>query len=88
MYEWIPFPLFERPGQIHAAIETLARRIAPGGIAFVVGPGTLEQVLRLHNLMIESSQAVTELPPFQMHRSILPKARLKADLTLYRIRRS
>ncbi|WP_447602536.1 hypothetical protein [Nitrospira sp. Nam80] len=87
VYEWIPFPQFELPGQIHAAIETLARRIASGGIAFVVGPGALEQVIRLHNLVMESGQAVTELPPFQMHQSILPKARLKANLTLYRIRR-
>ncbi len=87
VYEWIPFSLFDGPAQIHAAIETLARRMASGGIAFVVGPGTLERVGRLHNLLIESSQAVAELPPFQMHRSILPKARLRADLTLYRIRR-
>ena len=87
VYEWIPFARFEQPGQLHETIGAFARRIAPGGIAFVVGLGTLGQSMHRHNLVIESSQAVAELPPFQMHRGILPKARLKAELTLYRIRR-
>jgi hypothetical protein len=87
VYEWVPFAQFEQRPRLEETIRTLERRMTPGGNAFVVGPVTLAQLARQSGLMVETSQLVEDLPPFHMHRTILPKARLKAGLTLYRVRR-
>lgn len=87
VYEWIPFVRFERPDQIANTIDILVRRIAVGGTAFVVGPAAAAYIMHQKNLRIESHESVSGLPPFQMHRGILPKARLRGELTLYRVRR-
>ena len=87
VYEWVPFTQFDQRPQLEETIGTLAQRMSLGGSAFVVGPDTLAQLMRQKGLLVETSQPVGDLPPFHMHRTILPKARLKAGLTLYRVRR-
>lgn len=87
VYEWMPFAQFEQPAQIEETIGTLARQLASRGTAFVAGPGTVSEVLHHKGLVVESVQPVADLPSFHMHRSILPKARLKGGLVLYRVRR-
>lgn len=86
VYEWVPFTQFEQRPQLEETIRTLAQRMASGGIAFVGGPDSLAQLMRQSGLLVETSRPVEDLPPFHMHRTILPKARLKAGLTLYRVR--
>jgi hypothetical protein len=85
LYVWIPFAQFEEPARIEKAIELLRSAMGSGGIAFVTGPNTMPELLRRQGLVIDSVQPVDDLPSFHMHRSILPRARLKRGLTLYRL---
>jgi hypothetical protein len=87
VYAWIPFAQFEEPARLEEAIEKLQSAMSSGGIAFVAGPNTIVPFLRQRGLAVESVQPVEDLPSFQMHRSILPKAHLKKGLTLYRLAR-
>jgi hypothetical protein len=85
VYVWMPFAYFAQPAQLELAIRKLRERMVPGGLAFVAGPDSMSPLLRRLGLVIESAQAVEDLESFQMHRSILPQARLKNGLTLYRL---
>ena len=82
MYRFIPFSHFENPALLSQVVGDLHHSLTPGGSAFVVGPPSLTGVFgqRLH---IVDCHVVESLPTFQMHRSILPKARLRPGLTLY-----
>jgi hypothetical protein len=87
VYAWIPFAQFDQPVQLNQTLASLAGRMRSGAIAGIVGPDTLSKLLREKNFLITLVQAVEELPSFGMHRSILPKARLKKGLTVYLVRR-
>jgi hypothetical protein len=58
-----------------------------GGTAFVIGPAQLGQFGASHGLRICWKEPVEQLPPFRMHRTILPKAKLRAGLTLFYIKK-
>jgi hypothetical protein len=87
-YVWIPFAQFDLPSRLEETVGKLAGWMAAGAIAFVTGPARLSQSLHQKNLLVDSVQPVEDLPSFHMHRSILPKARLKQGLRLYRVRQS
>jgi hypothetical protein len=89
VYAWIPFSQFDQPVQLDQTVTSLVGRMRSGAIAGIVGPGpdTLSKLLREKNFVITLVQSVEELPSFGMHRSILPKARLKKGLTIYLVRR-
>ena len=88
VYAWIPFAQFDQVAQLNETVGSLAGRMRSGAIACITGPDTLLTLLRGKNFVVTLVQPVEDLPPFGMHRSILPKARLKKGLTLYLVQRS
>ncbi len=85
IYRWIPFSSFDQPTDLAEAAAALQRSLPPGGYAFVVGPPSLHEPFTKSRLRILQTQSVEALPTFQMHRSILPQARLKPGLTLFHL---
>ena len=85
IYRWIPFSSFDQPTDLAEAAAALQRSLTPGGYAFVVGPPSLHEPFTKSRLRILQTQSVEALPTFQMHRSILPQARLKPGLTFFHL---
>jgi hypothetical protein len=85
VYEWMPFALYEKPDTRRGRIEWLARVMAPGAIAFVVGPPSVADECRAAGVQVQTIVSLTKLPTFHMHQTILPRAQLKAGAMLYRI---
>lgn len=88
VYEWVPFAWYAQPDRLDGAAGELARVLQPGGLAFVVGVPPLGPVLASHGLRMLRSEPVDSLPTFRMHRTILPKARVKPGLTLFQATRN
>ncbi|HEY6085871.1 MAG TPA: hypothetical protein VIU63_10780 [Nitrospira sp.] len=82
-YYWIPYAMGVDRTLIGNALDNLGARLRPQGHAFVVGPADLETLWPSVGFRPGWQERVEELPTFRMHRSILPKARLRAGLTLY-----
>jgi hypothetical protein len=88
VYEWIPFASFSGASVLKEVIRMLHKRMVTGALAYVVGPDSLSTLLREHGtLAMEMCRPVDSLPTVHIHRNILPRARLKTGLTLYRLRR-
>jgi hypothetical protein len=88
VYAWIPFTQFDQAAQLGETVASLARRMRSGAVACIAGPRALPRLLCDNNLIIMSNQPVEALPSFGMHRSILPKSRLKKGLTCYLVQHS
>lgn len=87
IYHWVPFSDFDHPDALRDAIRGLAGALTPGGLAFVAGPPILGHLARAYALELLQEEPVETLPTFRMHRTILPKARLKPGLTLVQTRK-
>ena len=90
VYEWIPFAAFNEVSELEEIVRMLRQRMVTGALAYVVGPDSLSTLLRQQQqgtFAIEMYQTVDSLPTVHVHRNILPKARVKTGLTLYRLRR-
>jgi hypothetical protein len=87
VYQWLPYDSFGSPVRLAAIVTGLAQVLRPGGTAFIVGPVDLRELLIQRGLQIRWEESVETLPTFRMHKTILPKARLKAGLTLFHVRR-
>jgi hypothetical protein len=87
VYLWLPFVEFEHQYQLGQRLRNLSATLSSGGLAFVVGPQTLQAVMRPAGLNALAAEAVQDLPTFRMHQAILPKARLKPGLTLFRLQK-
>lgn len=86
-YCWFPYDAFGSPAYVWPMIVRLRHRIRPRGHAFVVGPTELRRLLSREGWELCWDQPVASLPPFLMHKTILPKARVKSGLTLFYARR-
>jgi hypothetical protein len=69
-----------------AAVAELRRVLRSGGGAFVTGSSDLGQDWKGPGFALVWQERVEQLPTFRMHRTILPKACLQQDLTLYFVR--
>ena len=88
LFLWIPFSIFTDAIAQHETLKTIPAALKQGGLAFIVGPASVRSALQMQSqLHVASAEPVESLPTFQMHRSILPKARLKAGLTLFQVLR-
>jgi hypothetical protein len=85
VYEWVPFTLYDKPDAVRERIEWLTRTLAPGALAFIVGPPSVADACRTAGIQVQAITPVTKLPTFHMHRSILPRAQLKPGVMLYQI---
>ena len=87
LYAWVPFALFQSTEALQRAAAEIVTALADQGIAFIVGPFEFKQSLTMQPCRIVRQDAVETLPTFQMHRTILPKAQLRAGLTIFQITR-
>ncbi|MDH4370815.1 MAG: hypothetical protein OEV99_13365 [Nitrospira sp.] len=86
-YCWLPYDSFGSPASLLSAMARLRERVRPNGHVFVVGPAELGQALAGQQWELCWDQSVATLPTFRMHKTILPKARVKSGLTLFHVRR-
>jgi len=84
IYRFIRFAHLENPSVLSQVAGELHHGLTQGGSAFVVGPPSFAEVFG-PRLQIVERHLVESLPTFQIHRGILPKARLQPGLTLYRL---
>ena len=85
-YLWIPFAMGDDRLLLLTAVKELRLALRSGGHAFVTGPVSLSACWSPSGFRILRQEAVEQLPTFRMHRTILPKARLKAGLTLFHVK--
>jgi len=86
LFLWIPFSIFTDAIAQHEAVKTISAALGQGGLAFIVGPGSLQSTFQMQpQLQVLSADQVETLPTFHMHQTILPKARLKQGLTLFHV---
>ncbi|MDH4237075.1 MAG: hypothetical protein OEV17_07495, partial [Nitrospira sp.] len=78
---------FVEAALLTASVTRLRQLLRPQGNAFVVGPVDLGIVLSQNGMQVIWEEFVESLPTVQMHKTILPKARVKAGLTLFHVRR-
>lgn len=86
-YYWLPYDLFGSPAGVLPTMARLRDRVRPGGHAFVVGPAELRESPAGEGWEFCWDQPVASLPTFLMHKTILPKARVKPGLTLFHAKR-
>ena len=87
-YAWLPYAEFEQGAVLALWVRALAQRIKAGGNAFIVGPARMGDELSRAGLQRCWEESVERLPTFAMHKTILPKARLRSGLMLFHVRRS
>ncbi|HKO30105.1 MAG TPA: hypothetical protein VJU54_03130 [Nitrospiraceae bacterium] len=87
VYHWVPYDSGELPVSLAERIEAISRILQEGGHAFVIGPVQMGQYGASHGLHVCWEEPVEQLPTFRMHRTILPKARLKDGLTLFHMKK-
>lgn len=87
IYGWIPYGEWEQPARLAERMKDMARTLRGGGNAFVVGPAQLGRQGSAHGLQVCWEEPVEQLPTFRMHRTILPKAKLRAGLTLFHLKK-
>ena len=87
MYQWLPYDSFDSSTTMRTIITRVSQLLRRGGDAFVVGPAELRELLTREQWKMCWDQSVASLPTFLMHKTILPKARVKTGLTLFHVRR-
>jgi hypothetical protein len=87
VYHWVPYDSGGLPASLSECMKGVSRILCGAGNAFVIGPAQLGQHSASHGLQVCWEEPVEQLPTFRMHRTILPKARLKAGLTLFHMKR-
>jgi hypothetical protein len=87
VYHWVPYDGANLPGSLADRVKGISQLLRGGGHAFVIGPAQLGQQGLSHGLHICWEELVEQLPTFRMHRTILPKARLRAGLTLFHMKK-
>jgi hypothetical protein len=90
IYQWVPYDSFDSSTAMRAIVTRLSCMLQRGGHGFVVGPAQLGELFRQERsrLVVGWNQTVASLPTFLMHRTILPKARVKPGLTLFHVGRT
>ncbi len=82
-YVWVSTAVGEDRLQLLTLVKELRLTLRSGARAFAVGPASLSGIWGTAGLRTAWQEPVEQLPTFRMHRTILPKARLKPGLTLY-----
>jgi hypothetical protein len=87
VYHWVPYDSGDLPASLAERMKRISRLLRGGGNAFVIGPAQLGQHSSSHGLHVCWEAPVEQLPTFRVHRTILPKARLRAGLTLFHLKK-
>src|SRR5713101_2153704 len=86
-YHWVPYDSGDLLASLAERMKGISRILRGGGNAFVIGPAQIGQYGASHGLHVCWEEPVEQLPTFRMHRTILPKARLRAGLTLFHMKK-
>ena len=87
VYHWVPYDSGDLAASLAERMKGISRILRGGGNAFVIGPAELGRQGSPHGLHVCWEEPVEQLPTFRMHRTILPKARLRAGLTLFHMKK-
>lgn len=87
LYLWLSYDTFGSLTAMRTTLANAGQALRRGGDAFVVGPVGIPAVLASELWQLCWSDSVAALPTFAMHKTILPKARVKTGLTLFHLRR-
>lgn len=89
IYQWLPYDSFDSSVTMRTIATRLTHLLRRGGHAFVVGPVHLKELLMQEQprLLVHWDHSVASLSSFLMHRTILPKARVKTGLTVFHVER-
>jgi hypothetical protein len=87
VYHWVPYDSGDLPAGLAERMKGISRILRGGGHAFVIGPAQLGPQGLSQGLHVCWEESVAQLPTFRMHRTILPKARLRAGLTLFHMKK-
>ncbi len=87
VYHWVPYDSGDLPASLAERMKGISRMLRGGGNAFVIGPAQLGRNSSSHGLHVCWEEPVEQLPTFLVHRTILPKARLRAGLTLFHMKK-
>ena len=87
VYHWVPYDVGHLPADLAERVKGISRGLREGGTAFVIGPSQLGRQGPSHGLHVCWEEPVEQLPTFRMHRTILPKAKLRAGLTLFHMKK-
>lgn len=88
VYHWVPYDSGDLPASLAECMKGISGILRGGGNAFVIGPAQLGQHGAAYGLHVCWEEPVEQLPTFRMHRTILPKARLRAGLTLFHMKKA
>lgn len=83
IYDWADEAVWADAAQASETVERIHASLAPGGLAVVVGPAQMRPMFQRPGLRLTDAWAVESLPTFRMHLTLLPKARVRAGLTLF-----
>jgi len=87
VYHWVPYDSEDLPASLAERMKGISCILRGGGNAFVIGPAELGRQGSSHGLHVCWEEPVEQLPTFRMHCTILPKARLRAGLTLFHMKK-
>ena len=87
VYYWVRYDSGDEAVGLAERMNGISRILRGGGNAFVIGPEQLGQHGESHGLHVCWEEPVEQLPTFLMHRTILPKAKLRAGLTLFHMKK-
>ena len=87
IFHWVPYSLDGNPALLSGRVKQLRNELKPGGQGFVVGPANIGGFLTASGFHLCWQESVEQLPTFRMHRTILPKARIKPGLMLFHLKR-
>ena len=87
LYHWVPYDSGDTAACLAERINGISRMLRRRGSAFVIGPAQLGRQGSSHGLHVCWEEPVEQLPTFRLHRTILPKARLRRGLTLFHLKK-
>jgi len=80
LYRWIPFAEYGQDQTLENKIQEIVRALAPQGLAFIASLESIPALVTNHPVKILLGEKCSELQPFHIHRSILPKSQLNPRL--------
>jgi hypothetical protein len=87
VYRWVPYDSADLSSSLDNRMKMISQLLRRGGHAFVIGPAQLGSQGLSQGLHICWEELVEQLPTFRMHRTILPRARLRDGLTLFHLKK-
>ena len=86
-YQWVSYDSFSSPEALKGEVARVGHCVQSGGHAFLIGPAEIWDLAKREGWQLMWEGPVASLSTFRLHRTVLLKAKLKAGLTLFHLRR-